>query len=128
MSESHVVNSLDDIFEETPPEIVCTGNHPPCNCAWRRIANALGHTDIKANTIQSAQRRRERERQGHLSFRRQYPPEIESDEPTDMEETIRRIFRMLKNVRIVNHNVMPPPERPKPQDSSRQGKGGIILP
>tara|TARA_R110000824_G_scaffold20903_4_gene78369 strand:- start:828 stop:1214 length:387 start_codon:yes stop_codon:yes gene_type:complete len=128
MSDSHIVNDLDEIFSgeaDQGSDVKCTGEHPPCKCAWKKIAIRLGYTDVKTNTIKSQQRRRERQRQGELSARRRNPPKIESQKPTDSLETLQRIEEMLKQVKRVN--VMPPPERPKPQDQ-RHGKGGIALP
>ena len=124
--ENRIVASFDEMFE-APVEVECLGNHPPCNCGWRKIAIAMGYTDVKANTIRSRARRREKARLDQLAYLRYQRPETASEDFEALSEQISEVKEIMdrRNFR----NVSAPP-RPKPQPTKPQtpGKGGIALP
>lgn len=121
-SENRIVESLDDIFEE--PKVECTGKHPPCNCGWRQIAIKMGYTDVKANTIKSNARRREKARLDQLAYTRPQRLKNESQSQDEVSEKIDEVIEMLKrrNTRYVQA-----PPKPKPKPEAPVGKGGIAL-
>jgi hypothetical protein len=87
----------------------------------------MGYTDVKANTIRSRARRREKARLDQLAYLRYQRPETASEDFEALSEQISEVKEIMdrRNFR----NVSAPP-RPKPQPTKPQtpGKGGIALP